>query len=234
MLDQKAHKLQLINILLKLYRNSQVGSVLGFKGGTAAFLFYNLPRFSVDLDFDLLRKLDKTEQENLIDKISELLSKDYVIRQRYNKRYTLFWLVSYKKGERQIKIEISKRLSKSKFVNRNLYGASMAVMVWPDMVANKLMALIDRRKLANRDVFDAHFFLSQPEAVKINYQLVEQRLKLKPKQLYKKALSRIQKKRKRSWLYGMGELLDKNQKIWVKQKMVEELIELIKMQLDLL
>lgn len=32
-----------------------MSSVLGFKGGTAALLFYGLPRLSVDLDFDLIK-----------------------------------------------------------------------------------------------------------------------------------------------------------------------------------
>jgi len=44
--------------------------VLGFKGGTAAMLFYGLPRFSVDLDFDLL---DSDKKELVLEKISQLL-----------------------------------------------------------------------------------------------------------------------------------------------------------------
>jgi len=58
----------MINILLKLYKATEVASVLGFKGGTAAYLFYDLPRFSVDLDFDLLKKLDKKARDGLVKK----------------------------------------------------------------------------------------------------------------------------------------------------------------------
>jgi hypothetical protein len=32
----------------------KISPYLGFKGGTAALMFYGLSRFSVDLDFDLL------------------------------------------------------------------------------------------------------------------------------------------------------------------------------------
>ncbi len=53
-LDITKHKTHLTNILLDVYKNSTLSPVLGFKGGTAAMLFYKLPRFSVDLDFDLL------------------------------------------------------------------------------------------------------------------------------------------------------------------------------------
>ena len=54
MLDINQHKLILVQILKEIYSNITIASLLGFKGGTAAYLFYNLPRFSVDLDFNLL------------------------------------------------------------------------------------------------------------------------------------------------------------------------------------
>ena len=41
-------------ILKDIYADITINSLLGFKGGTCAYFFYNLPRFSVDLDFDLL------------------------------------------------------------------------------------------------------------------------------------------------------------------------------------
>lgn len=48
------HNAILIRLLTALAEDAIVGPVLGFKGGTAAVLFYGLNRFSVDLDFDLL------------------------------------------------------------------------------------------------------------------------------------------------------------------------------------
>ena len=50
------HKNVLIRILKDIFTDPTIGPVLGFKGGTAAYLFYGLDRFSVDLDFDLLDK----------------------------------------------------------------------------------------------------------------------------------------------------------------------------------
>ena len=53
------HKGLLLQILKDIYSNTSISPFLGFKGGTAAFMFYNLPRFSVDLDFDLLRSEER-------------------------------------------------------------------------------------------------------------------------------------------------------------------------------
>lgn len=47
-LDTSIHK----NIMLQ---------ILGFKGGTAAYIFYDLNRFSTDLDFDLTKRLGESE-----------------------------------------------------------------------------------------------------------------------------------------------------------------------------
>ena len=54
MLDIQKHKFILVSILKDIYSDVSLGSIFGFKGGTAFYLFYNLPRFSVDLDFNLL------------------------------------------------------------------------------------------------------------------------------------------------------------------------------------
>ena len=53
-LDTAKHKNILIKILKDIYTDATISPILGFKGGTAATFFYDLDRFSVDLDFDLL------------------------------------------------------------------------------------------------------------------------------------------------------------------------------------
>jgi len=55
-LNASIHKNILLQILADIYSDNTIGPFLGFKGGTAAYLFYGLDRFSVDLDFDLLDK----------------------------------------------------------------------------------------------------------------------------------------------------------------------------------
>jgi len=71
MIDIKLHRKYLFNILSDIY-SSPVGAYLGFKGGTMLYYFYNLDRFSVDLDFDLL---DETKAGLVQQKIKEILEK---------------------------------------------------------------------------------------------------------------------------------------------------------------
>jgi len=60
MFDKNKHKKILVKILKDIYSDKDTRNVLGFKGGTALFLFYNLPRISVDLDFNLLEEEKKS------------------------------------------------------------------------------------------------------------------------------------------------------------------------------
>lgn len=59
-LNVPEHKNILLQILKDIYSDTTISPFLGFKGGTAAYMFYDLDRFSVDLDFDLL---DETKKE---------------------------------------------------------------------------------------------------------------------------------------------------------------------------
>ncbi len=56
MVDISKHKFLLVRILKDIYSDVAISSYLGFKGGTALMLFYGLPRFSVDLDFNIIKK----------------------------------------------------------------------------------------------------------------------------------------------------------------------------------
>ena len=53
-MDVNRHKFYMLQILKDIYSDPKLSTALGFKGGTALMFFYNLPRFSVDLDFNLL------------------------------------------------------------------------------------------------------------------------------------------------------------------------------------
>lgn len=55
-LEITTHRNILLHLLKEVYTHPSIGAFLGFNGGTAAYLFYELDRFSVDLDFDLLNQ----------------------------------------------------------------------------------------------------------------------------------------------------------------------------------
>lgn len=220
-LSKDLHRNVFIDILRAVYSDPLLRSNLGFKGGTAAMLFYQLPRFSVDLDFDLL---DPEKKEEVFRKLGEILPRFGTVVESSDKHYTLFFLLSYKKGERGLKVEISKRtIIRSAYTPRNFLGISMLVMREEDMAASKLAALLTRKRFATRDIFDMWFFLKE------NWQINEEYLKAKTdislEQALKKAQSLVKNVKSTELLAGLGELLeDKKQKIWAKDHLQEELL----------
>jgi predicted nucleotidyltransferase component of viral defense system len=236
-LDITKHKTNLTNILLDIYKNSTLGPVLGLKGGTAAMLFYNLPRFSVDLDFDLTADFQNNSPElkTFIESMSSLLSAKYEIKDQSTKYNTLFWLVSYGSGLAHIKVEVSTRDNPDNhYTLIPFYGATIKVLDIKDMIAHKLAAVTERGSLANRDLFDIHFFLSSPYAGEINYEIIKHRTGKKPKEFYMFLLEFLDKIHPGSVVAGLGEVLTDSQKDWAKAKLIQELKGLIQRQIDLL
>ncbi len=166
------HKNILIKILKDIYTDNSLGPFLGFKGATAAYLFYSLNRFSVDLDFDLL---NETKEQEVFEKVEKIAGEYGRVEDKINKSHTLFILLSYSEEAQNIKIEINKRSFNSQYEVKNYLGISMLVMRSEDMFAHKLVALTEREKIANRDIFDTHFFLKSDW--EINREIVEQRTK---------------------------------------------------------
>lgn len=221
------HKNILIKILKDIYTDSSLGPLLGFKGGTAAYLFYSLNRFSVDLDFDLL---NETKEQEVFEKVEKIVSEYGTVKEKINKKYTLFILLSYLEEAQNIKIEINKRCFGSQYEVRNYLGISMLVMRSKDMFAHKLVAMTERRKIANRDIFDNHFFLNSDW--EINREIVEQRTKTSFANYLKRCIDFLEDKSERGILFGMGELINEKQKSWVKSKLKKETIFLLKLMLE--
>lgn len=236
-LNVKEHKTNLTNILIDIYKDSIVGLVLGFKGGTAAMLFYDLPRFSVDLDFDLIPdyKEDSDELKSFLGSMTDLLSKKYTIKDQSVKYNTLFWLVSYGDGLSNIKVEVSTRdTTLNHYSLKPFYGVSVRVMEVGDMIAHKMVALMERNIMANRDLFDTHYFLSTSYVNEINYEIIKDRVHKDPVDFYTDLYNFVDNINSSNILNGLGELLDRSQKDWVKAKLKSESLGLIKRQIELL
>ncbi len=219
MVNIDLHRSFFIKILREIYTDPTLRTILGFKGGTAAMLFYGLPRFSVDLDFDLLAG---TKKELVFEKLNQILPKYGVVSQAADKQFTLFFLLNYLAGERNLKIEISKRVVPAKFVIKNYLGISMLVMTEADMAAGKLAALLTRKKFATRDVFDTWFFLKNNWP--INEDVFIDKTGLSLFEAFEKAKTQVTHIKKTELLAGMGDLLDNKQKDWVREKLVNELV----------
>ncbi|MDP3450557.1 MAG: nucleotidyl transferase AbiEii/AbiGii toxin family protein [Anaerolineaceae bacterium] len=219
MVNIDLHKSFFISILRDIYSDPELRTSLGFKGGTAAMLFYNLPRFSVDLDFDLLNVENK---ERIFEKLKKILPNYGSLDEATDKRYTLFFLITYSKGERHLKIEISKRPNKATFVIKNYLGISMLVMNEADMSACKIAALLTRKRFATRDVFDTWYFFKNNWP--INEALLTEKTNLTLLEALEKTKTRVKKIKKTELLAGLGDLLDQSQKDWVRAKLIEELV----------
>ncbi len=221
-LNQAKHKSILIKILKDIYSHPAIGPILGFKGGTAAYLFYNLDRFSVDLDFDLL---DATKEDVVFEEISRILSNYGRIKTADKKRYSLIYILDYDEkdpGAQNVKVEVNRRSFGSQYIIKSYLGISMKVMIQADMAANKLVAFYERIGKANRDLYDTWFFFNNNWP--INQELVEKRTKLSFKDFLETSLELLEKIDNKNILAGMGEVLTEKQKVWVKNKLKEELL----------
>lgn len=227
MVNIDLHKNNLVIILREIYSDSKLRTNLGFKGGTAAMLFYGLPRFSIDLDFDLIYP-DKKEE--VFQRLKKILPQFGNLVQAQEKKYTLFFLISYKTGERGLKVEISKRSLPSEYAPKNYLGISMLVMKEEDMAAGKLAALLTRRKFASRDLFDLWFFLKNNW--QIDKRVLKEKTGLSLAQALKKAQAKVKVLKREELLAGLGELLDNKQKAWVREKLCEELLFFIRLYLS--
>ena len=226
-LNLATHKNILLQILKDIYTDTALGPVLGFKGGTAAYLFYDLGRFSVDLDFDLL---DETRENYVFEKTAKILTGFGKIKEKRIKRHTLFFLLSYDDESPNVKVEINRRIFGSRYELKNYLGISMLVMVKEDMFAHKLVALLERTKIANRDIFDVWFFLKNNWPV--NREIVEKRTGVSFSKYLGKCIKFTESLSGRGILAGMGELLTPEQKTWIKTHLRQDVLFMLKIRLE--
>lgn len=229
-LNQGKHKRILIITLKDIFTHPLIGPILGFKGGTAAYLFYNLDRFSVDLDFDLL---DANKDDVVFEEISRILKRYGSVITADRKRYGLTFVLAYHEkdpGAQNVKVEINRRDFGSRYEIKSYLGISMKVMIPEDMAANKLVAFYERIGKTNRDIYDVWFFLKNNWP--INQALVEKRTNMNFKDFLGCSLALLEKVDNKSILSGMGELLTESQKDWVRKNLKEDLLFQIKLYIE--
>lgn len=219
MIDKRKHQTILIKILKEIYSDSDLGKNLGFKGGTALFIFYNLPRISIDLDFNLIN-YDK--KEFVFEKIRKILSQFGSLEESTEKRYTLFFIVSYEKTQRKVKVEISKRATHPSYEVKNYLGIPILVADKKGLASGKLSAFLTRKKFAARDLFDLWFILKNDWDFDEDY--LKRQTGLTFNEALKKAKEKVKTIKSTQLLQGIGELIEEKQKNWVKQNLKEEVL----------
>ncbi len=223
MVDINKHRFFLFQILKEIYEDRELAGILGFKGGTALMFFYDLPRFSVDLDFNLL---NADREDTVYEKVRRILLKHGAIHDEAKKFFGIVSVLDYGVGERKLKVEISNRNFGDRYEVRNLLGVNMQVMVAPDMFAHKLCAMLDRTAITNRDIFDCWFFMDRKTP--INAAIVEARMEMPLADYLGKCIDTLESMTDKGMLNGLGELMDEDMKKFVRTKLRTETITLLK------
>ncbi len=200
-----------------------------FKGGTCGYFFYQLPRFSFDLDFDMLIKFESEE----IDLFQEVISRHGEAREFRDKQNTLFCLFDYGKNKPNIKIELNKRVWKNNVYKLSWFlGVPILIADEGTMMTNKLVALTDRKTAVARDLYDSWYFLKM--GFPIYETLIEERTGKNLKSYLKAAMVFIRKAyTARNVLHGLGDALDEKQKAWAKTHLISETVQEIQKRLVL-
>ncbi len=212
----------MLQILKDLFSDAELADCLAFKGGTALMFFYGLPRFSVDLDFNLL---DTDKEKEVYEKVKKILLKYGTIHDEALKFYGSVFVLDYGQNERKLKVEISNRQYDNHYEIKNLLGIDMKVLAKPDMFAHKLCALLDRNEITGRDVFDCWFFLNAQTPINAN--IVENRMGMPLQEYIRHCIDTLEQVSDKTIMNGLGELTDGETKKFAKTKLRKETISLL-------
>ena len=154
-----------------------------FKGGTALYKIYNLPRFSEDLDFSLVEHFSPDNAEKIIKEIAENSSNFKINSIKTTKDSLLIKLncssILTKQNTLRIDINFKNKIIKgfnvrnyiSDYIDINPF--SLRILKPEEIISEKIHAILNRKKA--RDLYDLFFLLRIAEFDKI---LVEEKLKI--------------------------------------------------------
>ena len=209
-MNNDKHKLYMLRILKDVFNDPELSQILAFKGDASLMFFYQLPRFSVDLDFNLL---DITQKEMAYQKLREIALKYGRIADEQLKHNDPLVVLDYEKGEQNLEL-------------KNLAGTNIPVMVEPDMFAHKLCALLDRDGMTGHDVFDIHFFLSKQAPIHAG--IVEQRMKKLFANYLDDCIAALQTVSTKELMQNVGEFIEGKLKQEMKSgKLIDRTIEML-------
>ena len=212
---------------------SMAGSHIAFKGGTALKLFYDLPRYSEDIDYDSLPGVSPQDTpQELINIIKGLCAKKkWEITDDAVKFYTLLVELRFRGPDRNfhIKIEISTREKELKTAILSLRGVPVVTLEPSFLMTEKLLSFLDRQ--AGRDFFDSWFIL------KSAYPLDEAIIKAafgNRAEFFEAMLNTIKKADSKKILRDTGKLLKQDYRNWIKTSFLFDFERLIINELSIL
>ena len=174
---------------------------LVFGGGTMLRLCYGLNRFSVDLDFWIIKDIDT---DKLFNDLRDYLSGFYELTDSANKFYTLLFELRSNDYPRRLKIEIRKEkkiiksgqaIAYSKYTNMQVFLKTITI---EEMMKAKIAAFLERKEI--RDVFDMEFLLKKGISLDASDKIL------------KKVLKGIDYFNKKDYTVKLGALLEEEQR----------------------
>ena len=222
MFDKKLHEDNIRKILTWLF-TSEISDFLWFKWWTLTYLCYGLDRFSTDIDIDIL---DTGKEQEIIDTVRKLLYSLWDIKNETLWKTIHRWIFRYDERGMNIKVELNKRIRKANTYDfKEIDWVKIRCMKKDSIFGNKLVALYERMK--NRDLYDVNFFLKNK--FPLNEKLIEERTWKNKEEFIKELLSILPDYYNHNTILAeIWEVLTDEQKIWMKNKALNETIELLK------
>lgn len=155
----RRHEAFEMDVLDRLKRSGLLDRLV-FGGGTMLRLCHDMPRYSADLDFWLLRA---TRTQTYFRRLKAFLEGTFELTDSRQKFFTLLFEIRTKGYPRRLKLEIrhgrqgydfEEKIAFSKYGTRQVLVKGLTL---PQMMKNKVEALLDRREI--RDAFDLEFLL---------------------------------------------------------------------------
>jgi hypothetical protein len=155
----RRHEVFEIEVLDKM-NSAKVLEPLVFGGGSMLRLCHELNRYSVDLDFWLIKSIS---ERSFFDKVLKAFDKDYEITDAQMKQYTLLYELRSGSYPKRLKVEIRRaqkdcdyqdKIAFSRFSTRQVV---LKAHTLDQTMKNKIKAFLDRGEI--RDCFDIEFLL---------------------------------------------------------------------------
>lgn len=204
---------------LTLHALSKFGDTLIFKGGTALYKFYNLNRFSEDLDFTQnTRRINLEKIGNTVLYTLSLIGIQGIIdeQHRYKNEINLRFLFrgplydGSKASMTRITLNISAR-ERPQYVQKSLLfpeyrdipSFELYILEGKEILAEKIRAIMTREK--PRDVYDLWFLLQR--GIPVDENLVQKKLKIYKIQFERQEFFRQVQRKHGAWNSDLRGLL---------------------------
>jgi hypothetical protein len=134
-------------------------------------------------------------------------------------------VLNYGFGQSKLKVEVSNRNYGDLYESKNFMGIEVKAMKISNMFSHKLCALLDRKTIATRDIFDCWFFMNTQTPV--IQSIIESRMNMPYADYLQNCIEMIETLPKKNFLDGLGDLLGQEMKNFVRNKLREEVLTLL-------